>query len=351
VSGDRRDIGPGSLPVEELPDVSWQRIERRLFARLAAAGERGGAPVRPALLRRRTWLVAGGALVAAAAAAALVIGGRGGDQPAQPPAPRSPSRIATADAPSAVSVGDVSLEIAPQSALLVDEDRDRGVLFVLERGETTFRVAPVGDRPPVVVQAGDVRVEVIGTAFAVSRQGDSARVVVYEGVVSLVQKGERRRLTAGSVWPGAPAPAPAPPAPIDDVGEPADPIPGPDTPAAPAPGGRRPHTDRNAASAPLAAPSLTDKDRYQNAQKLEQSAPDRARALYADLVRRGGVWAPNALYAHALLEERLGNRAAARKLLQRYLARYPDGPNATDARALLDEAGASEPPRHTKEAP
>jgi TolA-binding protein len=45
-----------------------------------------------------------------------------------------------------------------------------------------------------------------------------------------------------------------------------------------------------------------------------------------------------ALYAHALLEDRAGDRAAARKLLQQYLARYPDGLNAGDAREMLKES-------------
>ena len=329
---DQLDLRPGSLPVEDLPDVSWQRIERKLFAQLATVAPRVVSPAQVSGGNRRTWIYAGGTLAAAAVAAVIVaVSVRAGHDAAPEEAsssPRSPSRIATADAPSAVSVGDVSLEIAPHSALLVDDDRERGVLFVLERGEATFRVAPVGDRPPVVVQAGDVRIEVIGTAFAVSREGDSARVLVYEGVVSLVHGGKRQRLAPGSVWPAAPAPQPA----VDQ------PAPADEEPASPSPHTHKPHTDRRAASAPLAAPPLTDKDRYESAQKLEKSDPERARALYGELVHGGGKWAPNALYAHALLEDRLGDRTTARKLLQQYLARYPDGLNAADARELLKES-------------
>ncbi len=332
---DRLTVEPGTspalppLPIEELPDVAWQRVERKLFARLAVEPAPGPTPVRPRSGRRRAWLVAGGTLAAAAAAAAVVLAlrGGGGSEEAQRPAAgaRSPSRVATGEAPSAVSVGDVSLEIAPHSALLVDDDRDRGVLFILERGEATFRVAPVGDRPPVVVQAGDLRIEVVGTAFAVSREGDSARVMVYQGVVSLVQRGQRSRLGAGSVWPAAPIPAP-PPAPA----------PGPADAPAPPRRAKKPPADQPA-DAPLAAPPLGDKERYRRAQELEQSDPAQARVTYRELVRRGGAWAPMALYAHALLEDRLGNRGAARKLLQQYLARYPDGLNAVDARELLKD--------------
>jgi hypothetical protein len=323
-------IEPGSLPVEELPDVSWQRIERKLFSRLASEAAAGGPAPAPARTpRRRRWLVAGGLAAAAAAVLAVLVlrgGGDGdgdGDDTAairSPVEPRAPQRIATTEAPSAVSVGDVSLEIAPHSALLVDEDRDRALLFVLERGEATFRVAPVGDRPPIVVQAGDVRIEVIGTAFAVSRQGDSARVLVYEGVVSLLHRGERTRVTAGSVWPEAPV---APP-----TVQPSAPPPPAAKRMKQPPAERRP-------DAPLAAPPLTDKDRYRRAQELEQKAPERARALYRELVGRGGAWAPMALYAHALLEDRLGDPRAARRLLEQYLSRYPDGLNAADARELL----------------
>lgn len=329
MSGDRIELRPGELPVEPLPDVSWQRIERKLFVQLAA----GPAPA-PQRSTRRRWLVAGGALAAAAAAALsfVALAGEEGGGDRRPAPARSPARIATGEAPSALSVGDVALEVAPHTALLADADRERGVLFVLERGQATFRVAPVGARPPVVVQAGDVRVEVIGTAFAVSRQGDSARVAVYEGVVSLVHAGERSRLGPGSVWPAAPSP------PAEDRPAADEPAPPPEQPAAP-PAERRPPTDRTGRQPALAAPRASDKQRYQSAQALERTDPDRARTIYGQLASGGGVWAPMALYAHALLEERAGHRPAARKLLERYLTRYPDGLNAADARELLKELG------------
>jgi hypothetical protein len=160
----------------------------------------------------------------------------------------------------------------------------------------------------------------------VSREGDSARVVVYEGVVSIVQRGARQRVGAGSVWP--------PPATID---EPA-PAPVDDEPPVPTPAReRKPHTDRQSAGSPAPARRLNDKDRYLSALRLEGSDPDGSRALYAELVRDGGEYAPLALYAHAFLEYRLRNRPVARKLLQTYLTRYPDGDNAADAREMLNE--------------
>jgi hypothetical protein len=43
----------------------------------------------------------------------------------------------------------------------------------------------------------------------------------------------------------------------------------------------------------------------------------------------------NALFAQARLELERGNRAEGQRLLADYLARYPHGPNARDARRLL----------------
>jgi hypothetical protein len=198
VSGERqarRLPGLASLEVEPLSDVAWQRVERRLFAGGAIPADAETprpAPARPGHRRLAVGLAAVGL---AAAALALLLWPRAPDRVA-------PSRIVTADSPSSVSVGDVALEVAARSALLVD-DRDGAVLVVLERGELTCRVAPRAGRGPVVVQVGDARIEVVGTAFAAARVGDSARVVVHEGVVEVVQAGRRVRVAAGQTWSGA----------------------------------------------------------------------------------------------------------------------------------------------------
>ena len=128
-------------------------------------------------------------------------------------APRPPSRIVTADSPSSVSVGDVALDVAARSALLVNGDDEGSVLVVLERGEVDFRVAPRAARPPVVVHAGDARIEVVGTAFTVTRVGDSARVAVHEGAVEVMAHGRRARVAAGQTWSAGALVHPAAPEP------------------------------------------------------------------------------------------------------------------------------------------
>lgn len=74
---------------------------------------------------------------------------------------------------------------------------------------------------------------------------------------------------------------------------------------------------------------------FEQATGLERGDPARASELYGTLESGGDAWAQNALYAHGRLEASRGNRDAARRLLERYLERFPRGGNAEDARAVL----------------
>lgn len=70
----------------------------------------------------------------------------------------------------------------------------------LEEGEVWFQVAHDPTRP-FIVEAGDVRVQAVGTAFSVRRREDGADVLVTEGVVETWVAGrerERRRVVAGA---------------------------------------------------------------------------------------------------------------------------------------------------------
>ena len=71
----------------------------------------------------------------------------------------------------------------------------------MESGEAWFQVAHDRDRP-FLVEAGDLRVKAVGTAFSVRLldDGDTAEVVVTEGVVEawvVGDEGSRRRIAAG----------------------------------------------------------------------------------------------------------------------------------------------------------
>lgn len=77
-------------------------------------------------------------------------------------------------------------------------DKRRAV--ALKTGEAWFQVAHDRSRP-FVVEAGQVRVQAVGTAFSVRRRDDGANIVVTEGVVEVWVDGQddrRTRITAGS---------------------------------------------------------------------------------------------------------------------------------------------------------
>jgi ferric-dicitrate binding protein FerR (iron transport regulator) len=352
--GQDRSSRLAALSVEPLSDLSWQRIERRLFAD-GAIPTRDAGSTRDAGRGHARWRLAGGALVAAAAVLALLLWPRDREavsvdhRPvrAADTAPRPPSRIVTADAPSSVSVGDVALDVAARSALLVDGDDDGSVLVVLERGEVSFRVAPRGARPPVVVHAGDARIEVVGTAFTVTRVGDSARVAVHEGAVEVMAHGRRARVAAGQTWSAGALVQPAAPetherAQRDRSEDSAGTRPQPRRDR-----GTGTHRSDSRANAGTGAPTqepagstVTTVDEqqalYERAARMEASRPRSALAIYDKLAAGRGPWAANALFAQARLQLELGDRDRARRLLRSYLARHPSGANAEDARQLLD---------------
>lgn len=70
---------------------------------------------------------------------------------------------------------------------------------VLREGEAWFEVAK-NPEAPFVVEAGNIRVRAVGTAFSVRRRDNGADVLVTEGVVEAWSDGgtaERRQITAG----------------------------------------------------------------------------------------------------------------------------------------------------------
>lgn len=78
--------------------------------------------------------------------------------------------------------------------------KERERLVRLEGGEAWFRVVPDKTRP-FVVQAGEVRVQAIGTAFSVRRRDEGTDVLVTEGTVEawvVGREGDRKIITAGS---------------------------------------------------------------------------------------------------------------------------------------------------------
>lgn len=315
--------------IEPLSEAAWRRIENSVFAELDRESM-ASARSTPVKRTHRRWAVG---FVVCATAAVILLWLLPGDGEQSPERLAEPSRIMTEDAATQLTVGRASLTVAPQSAVWLQTDRQGSVHVILEQGAIECAVTPHGDRPPVVVQAGDVRVEVVGTRFSVTRDGDSAHVSVDKGVVAVFHAGERSDVRAGQSWPTEVADR------SPDLTTPSSVARAPAVQAKPerravtAP--QRANIDRTSTSSERPRKRrMSAKTRYEHAARLEAQQPDRALAIYEQLARGNSAWAANALFAQARLSMDRGDRRAAKRLLQAYLRRFPDGANAIDAREL-----------------
>jgi hypothetical protein len=323
----------GQIQVEPLSDQRWAKIERSLTSRLAleANDTAKSSFVRPPRRVARTWLLAA-ALLSALGGVAFAVRGL-----PQRPVVEQPSRITTGANASHLALSGLSLDIEPDSAVVVGAETPQGLLIVVDRGSIACQVAPRSSDAPLIVQAGAVRVRVVGTRFSLTRLGESARVKVHEGVVEVSSRGGSWRLRAGEEWPiearrtaspnavEAPATASVPRA-VEAQRK------GPATePVAPV----APRIRVGSAHASPAVPEPSPQALFEEATALERSNPERAAELYGGLESGSDSWAQNALYARGRLQASRGNRAEARRLLELYLERFPNGSNAEDARAVL----------------
>jgi len=86
-----------------------------------------------------------------------------------------------------------------RSRLTVTMEKKKRIVR-LEEGEAWFQIAHDRNRP-FIVEAGQVRVQAIGTAFSVRREGGGTEILVNEGVVEswiVGKEGAKRRIAAGS---------------------------------------------------------------------------------------------------------------------------------------------------------
>jgi FecR protein len=400
------------IDVEPLSDPRWAKIEKSIFAQLEHEQlDREPAPKMASQPPPRAWrwrpavaLVMAGAMAAAIGALAMKTMFNG---PAAPVA-SAPSRVVTASSDSHIALGESDVDVAPESAVLVSGDDDRGIMVVVDRGKVECEVAPRKGRPPFLVQAGDVRVKVVGTHFTVVRdaQGGGAHVLVAHGIVEVTSHGQTTTLHDGESWPAEEkaqtADTPTTVAPVAPVA-PVTPVLAPVTqmdPPAPAPrsashsrnksapvpkaaslkqppliAANDPAAQPAALPAPVAAPpSLaaaaaatapasvnpppkteapttqppatvappppqpappSAQEMYEAAAQLEAQNPDGALATYRKIAGGGGPWAANALFAAGRLQAHRGRSGDAARLLDEYIARFPNGANAADARELL----------------
>jgi FecR-like protein len=277
--------------VDPMPDIAWARIERGLWSRLDGAPP---APRPPRPPRSAWWLALPAAVAVAVAAAVLVVvlrGGATGDES---------SRIVAGAAPSSITFADSHVALDANSAATVAHEAG-SPLVVLERGAAWFTVAPRGDRAPFLVRAGDATVRVVGTHFRVAHSDERVDVEVEHGLVEVTFRGTRVDVGEGQTWSST--------APTSVV---------------------------------RVAPD-DDRATYEHFAALESSDPDAAIAGYLALANGPhgtSRWAEVALFAAGRLAADRGDPRAA-DLLATYLARYPSGANAADAKALAAHLNAS----------
>jgi hypothetical protein len=306
------------VDVEALPEARWRKVDEAVFAAIEA-----GPSMVPPAPRRRPWIAVG---VAIAAAAALVIYAKWPAPPAKPLAVVAPSHIETGTARSFVQLGFASIDVGPDSEVTTSGDEEHGVVVVLAHGSVDCEVAPRKDRPPFVVQSGNVRITVVGTHFTVTRSltPNNTSVTVTHGIVDVSHDGTVTHVAAGESWPTlAREIIPTDPLPTATATASASPV----VPSASLAFSR---------PAPSAAPKPpSEQDQFNQAQRLERSDPAQARTTYMRIANKGGPFASMSLYGAARLASDQGDSAEAHRLAQQYLDRYPTGLNADDARRIL----------------
>jgi transmembrane sensor len=161
-------------------EAAWPRA--RLEANLQRVYERARRR------SRRLKLVAGTAVLAAAAALLWLVPWKASTPVASRPAPSLAAPVASAPDPKTTFADGSVARVSGGGELVVKSATPEHIEAVLAAGAADFEVTKRPKRE-FVVQAGAVRVRVVGTRFRVERLGERTRVSVSEGKVE-VQRGD-----------------------------------------------------------------------------------------------------------------------------------------------------------------
>lgn len=170
----------------------WHTLDKTAIQanlRPASPGRALGAGARKTTSRRGL-LIGGASAAAAAGIAAWVLG---------PRLRASNSLSSAAGEIRKIPLADKSVASLNSSSAIEVDMTPAARRIVLTRGEALFQVAKNPERP-FIVEAGNTRVQAVGTAFGVNRKDGGAEVLVTEGVVEVwnsTSDNIRRRLTAG----------------------------------------------------------------------------------------------------------------------------------------------------------
>jgi TolA-binding protein len=321
------------------PDTRRERIEKKLFARLAAVemAERVDAVLPPPRRSRMPYAFAGAALAAAIVAIVLFAV----REPGTNEVVASPSRVVTPVGGESrfVIEGVAVIDAKSDTNVEVQHGADGAITLVLARGAVDCDVEPRHGRPPFRVLAGRVEVEVVGTRFTVTKT-PSPRVDVARGKVKVTTPEGTTLVEAGESWPAITAEVAPAPVPVEDEPPAAEPEAQP-APVEPKPA---PAPKAKPAPAPTATPAAAPQrdiaeESYSIAARVEKSDPKKAAQLYRAIATDSKSLAAGALYGLAQVQlQRLHDANAAIETIDEYNKRFPKGLNAEDMAWLRYQA-------------
>lgn len=214
--------------------------------------------------------------------------------------------------------------------------------LVLSAGTVRIDVAHLRRGQRFVLTLPDGELEVKGTSFVVRIvDGATDSVDVTSGVVALRVDGIEHLLAAGAHWQRAVrtasvAPPSAAPSSVPQAGS-------VEAPARPVPSS--PTLSKSALAKPLAAPApptsaaapATTSDFVDGMQAFKAGDYERADAAFARFIAgaNGDTRVEDATFLRAACASRRGDRATAAARAREYLARWPNGFHAADAKKLV----------------
>jgi hypothetical protein len=311
-----------------------ERVEKKLFARLAAVelAERVDAVLPPPRKSRMPYVMGVAALAAALFALVLFLRR---DEAAAPDV-ATPSRVVTpVGGESRFIVGDAVIDAKSDTSVEVQHAADGAITLVLARGAVDCDVEPRHGRPPFRVIAGDVKVEVVGTRFTVTRT-PAPRVDVARGKVKVTTSAGTTLVEAGESWPVVTAEAPPATQKTDEPAteQPVEVVDEAPVAAAPVAGPKPAPAVKPSPAAAATSDDLAQKS-MAVALKYEHSDPAKAAALYRAIATDKKTTATNAATALLALAQvqldGLRDPAAALATADEHIKRFPKANTAEEA--------------------
>jgi hypothetical protein len=188
------------IRVEPLDDLTLVRVERQVLSAID--------PSKIAPKRASAWSVSrrwAGAVAVAGVVLAVFLNLRSsfdGSNAAVTLPDTSPesTSLTTGDDTTRLAIDGAVIVLGPNARAELIRFPNGGTTVVLADGRVDCEVEPRNNRPPFVVEADEVKVQVVGTVFAVDRDGDDVRVEVTRGKVEVVNRTGQRPVAAGQAW-------------------------------------------------------------------------------------------------------------------------------------------------------